>query len=584
MKLQYLAIIFIIIILPIILVSSYYIQLQIDTINLQTSYNTKLIEAAKEGMGAYEINTVEWNEKFSDKETSKRNDVTASINSFVDSLANKMGIGGTSRNLIMSYIPAMAFTLYDGYYIYAPTNVDNIKIEKNANGRETGVAVLDENKEPELSGGSEFKHILRPFTRYSANYKSGNTDITVNYTLDNHIDVYGYVKGVWEARSGHLINKAEINSITSGTVTFRGKEIKGEKLIEQTVYEGSNGGKAHYYVYDIEGNKTYVDGKNTFIISNNGARIPLGTADIINESCKYTKLSVLDVSDNTKYKEYYQVLNPGKLQGRWFVRDGENLYQTNPAGTSLEIIDYSSVNYYVESYAFSNWVNVNLKEVTTADRIKEDGTKVGGTGEPIFQHGKHPSPEDSENYEKSAFTIHKQDIIQKSIEKNLNQAIVNYRKSSPGIYDFKMPQIEASEWEQIQNNVSFIVFLQGIPIGTKYYNNYAVATSTNNRDFASTNEIYFSGSDQYYHTLYCSKLAVTDITGYRSVDYIVRKAEVNNEEYYYYLHGNTKSKLACYYCIVDRSNYFKSKEIIYQQAYYTAIGRERYIQKRAKEL
>ena len=61
MKIQNLAVIFLVIMLPIMLVMSYYIQMQIDTITLQTTYDSKLIAATKDAIEAFEINTVEWN-------------------------------------------------------------------------------------------------------------------------------------------------------------------------------------------------------------------------------------------------------------------------------------------------------------------------------------------------------------------------------------------------------------------------------------------------------------------------------------------------------------------------------------------
>lgn len=45
MKIQYIAVVFVIIILPIAMVMSSYIGTQIDTITLQTKYDTKLTEA-----------------------------------------------------------------------------------------------------------------------------------------------------------------------------------------------------------------------------------------------------------------------------------------------------------------------------------------------------------------------------------------------------------------------------------------------------------------------------------------------------------------------------------------------------------
>ena len=110
MKLQNMAVIFLIIVIPIILLLSYYISLQIDTLNMQAEYNTKLLQAAKEAISSFEINTVEWNEDYSETADSKRRDITASINSFITSFANGMGIGGVSKEYILPYIPAIAYT------------------------------------------------------------------------------------------------------------------------------------------------------------------------------------------------------------------------------------------------------------------------------------------------------------------------------------------------------------------------------------------------------------------------------------------------------------------------------------------
>lgn len=119
MKLQNMTIIFIIIMIPIILVVSYYIGLQIKTIAIQNSYNTKLQTSAKDAIQALEINTVEWNSSASNLADSKRRDVLASINTFTTSLSNNLGIGGAGKGRIQSYIPAIAYTMYDGYYIYS---------------------------------------------------------------------------------------------------------------------------------------------------------------------------------------------------------------------------------------------------------------------------------------------------------------------------------------------------------------------------------------------------------------------------------------------------------------------------------
>ena len=123
MKLQNLIIIFIIIIIPIVFIFSLYLNLETKTITMQTAYDEKLIEATKEAMEAFEINTVEWNSEYSSLANSKRQDLTSTINVFSSSLADKMGMSGSSKENILIYVPAIVFTMYDGYYIYSPTYV-----------------------------------------------------------------------------------------------------------------------------------------------------------------------------------------------------------------------------------------------------------------------------------------------------------------------------------------------------------------------------------------------------------------------------------------------------------------------------
>ena len=58
MKLQYIAVIFIIIIVPIVIITTTYINSQITTITLQNKYNTKLTDATYDAIKAFRINTV----------------------------------------------------------------------------------------------------------------------------------------------------------------------------------------------------------------------------------------------------------------------------------------------------------------------------------------------------------------------------------------------------------------------------------------------------------------------------------------------------------------------------------------------
>lgn len=255
MKLQNLTVIFLIIIIPIILMLSYYIGLQIDTITLQTTYNAKLIDSTREAIDAFEINTVEWNDKYSGNLDSKRRDIQASINTFSASLANNLKISGTSKNSMMSFVPAIAYTLYDGYYIYSATEVAKVSEENN------GVARIDPNgnvlyelrTDPTQTtknrneAASTYEHILKPFVPYSERIDdpSGIADIVVNYTLDNYISIYGTVGTNYINKSGYLvyfnsatkINKNNIK-LAGGTIgiEYNGTVIEPEDLSEQITY------------------------------------------------------------------------------------------------------------------------------------------------------------------------------------------------------------------------------------------------------------------------------------------------------------------------------------------------------------
>ena len=118
MKLQHLAIVFVIIILPISMVISQYIQTQIDTISLQTQYNNKLQTATHDAIKAFQLNTL--NNKYSTLSDSKIRDIEASISTFYNSLGTELGASGYDQESLQQFIPAIVYTMYDGYYIYSP--------------------------------------------------------------------------------------------------------------------------------------------------------------------------------------------------------------------------------------------------------------------------------------------------------------------------------------------------------------------------------------------------------------------------------------------------------------------------------
>ena len=151
MKLPNMALIFAIIIIPITLIFSLYVGYQIKTVSEQTTYDTRLVSATRDAIAALEINT--FGDSTSDMATSTRRNVQASINTFANSFSSNFGVTGYDNSDVLTYVPAILVTMYDGYYIYAPTS------------------------ENQTEGGYN-KHVLKPYIYYLQDIKK-----TENMTL-----------------------------------------------------------------------------------------------------------------------------------------------------------------------------------------------------------------------------------------------------------------------------------------------------------------------------------------------------------------------------------------------------------------
>ena len=136
MKLQGISVIFALIVLPLILVLTYYIQLQVDTIEMQNEYDRKLLDSTYGAMSAFEINTA--NEDLSSVSDSLRTIIDASTNVFMNTLSTNFGMSNASRSYLEPYIPAILYTLYDGYYISAPTRTPIFLVDSSGNAVTVG--------------------------------------------------------------------------------------------------------------------------------------------------------------------------------------------------------------------------------------------------------------------------------------------------------------------------------------------------------------------------------------------------------------------------------------------------------------
>lgn len=417
-------------------------------------------------------------------------------------------------------------------------------------------------------------------------------------------------------KDAHIIVDTTYKGITFKDVNDNKTAIEPETLEEQVLYFADNGEytlKTFKYLYDITHEKLYYDdnANNFFTIDAKTRKRRFIDTDtkIGDTNSKYRSISVLwgegDKKNITEYKKIYQLLNKGKNQGRWCIDiDPDNATRTPDKKKLTEIKtdkleelgfqqtkfkeiykDFSAINYYIESYAFTNWVNNHLGNKAKLLQVQK---KVDNTLENkeiqsgIFKISKNNNPEDPD----SDFSQHKKEIMRDNVTTNLNLAISNY--NGPGETIYKLPKLTDSDWEQLFSNISLITFFQGVPIGLKTYNNYSIATSTTNREYVDPGELYFSGADPNYHRVFCEKCQNITYTGYRSVEYVQKEFNKGEGNIYFYQHDNIKednnnSETACYYCTINKANYKQTsdKNIAYSQAksYNEALARERYYQK-----
>lgn len=501
MKLQHLAIIFVIIMLPISMVVTVYIQTQIDTIKLQDLYSTKLSTATYDAIKAFQLNTL--NNKYSSLSDSKIRDIEASISTFYNSLGSELGASGYDEQSLEQFIPAMVYTMYDGYYIYG----------KYYNDKE-----------------NEYQFGLKPYIYYSCRYKNNLDDFVVNYTLDNNITIYGNINGSYVTKTGALINPDLVN-ITNNVLIYDGVQIEPEILEEQIVVLSNTGYITEYYEYiNYNNQKVYYD------------------------------------KENSKYFWY----NNYEKQ---YITDERTLSFVSSLTYNGHLYSNSAIEYYRNAFEFSKWVKQNLGDITQRHAVDSQGNQItdfvtNTQDEKIFNF----SLENNPLLDSSTFNQNRISVIRKTIQTTLNTAIANY--SSSAEYEFAMPIFTEEDWDKLTNDISVAVFMQGIPIGAKYYNNYCIITNNKNKEFVSKESLYIITNDNTENSASydknnnevhrASSKEVIDnnkqvIAAYKNIDFEIQTiTQLQGDTKYYYPHANKK----CYECMVNIAETYSIDDII----------------------
>lgn len=546
MKIQGLAIIFIIIVVPITIVIGEYANVQIETLRLEQSYDSKLITATHDALSAFQINT--FNDATSDIADSKISSIEASANAFYNALEAGFGLEGYSKEDLKMYVPALVYTMYDGYYIYSPyTNVADIS-------GEDGLEIDLDSKEIDYG--------FKPYVYYSCRYVNGDIDVIINYSLDNYITVQGTIGENAVYKSGYLLTIASSPS-------------------REGVYYNESEDKCYYSGIEIQEESNLAD----YLLDKDS------NGDVVSKEYKYIKLN------GTKYywnedEEYI-----------FYIMGGNRIKQVTKATNEGEYNKYinqiqsnsSAKSYYIEAYKFTTWVNANLSSLKPEHAQVGDNEQLKKTSTgAIFSNNQI-------EYSSSNFNLHRKEVIRYSIESNLSAAIANFNSYTNSTTDFQMPKLKETEWEMLENDISIISFLQGLNIGGKIYNGYTVVTNNKTEEVVKEESIYItvdeSGDSKadYYHRIndkhlteeFVAELADDDImAGVLDLDFEIRKDGATG---YSYIH---RKELGCYTSIIGQTNVDNSYDSIYEylqsldstdavikrvkQLYYTALGRERW--------
>ncbi len=531
MRIQNLAIIFLIIILPISIVLSAYTQFQIKTLNLQTDYDTRLTSATYDAIKAFQINTAD--STMSDLSNSKLRDIEASVETFKTSMMTTFKLTGYTEDDLNSYIPALVYTMYDGFYIYSPYQNTIYSEEGNREQYTTN------------KGSENRMYGLKPYITYSCRYKiDGNNDFVITYSLDNYITIQGTVDGEYVNKDGYLISNITVNG---DSVKYNGIEIPQESLVENV--NGTN-----YKYAKINGTKYYLDGNEIFYISN-GRRV----SQVVKPE------RIITPSDRTNQEIYLSY---------------ERAINNNT----------SAKTYYKNAYEFTKWIMGKkvLKDLKYGDALDENGKKIwDNSANNNIARTKIFDENNIEN-ELSNFNQHRMAILRYKIESALKIAISNYNNYSGSESQFQMPNLNDEEWSRVIDSISLISFVQGLSIGGKIYNGYSIVNNTESQEVVLEENIYILTTDNNYCKIGDVKLTENsgnniagNSAGRANLDFIRHTLRTDTETKYYY---PLKDYYASYNSIITQ-NKMDSYEDIYQYvgskndklktAFYTAIGRER---------
>ncbi|MCI8470935.1 MAG: hypothetical protein HFJ35_05675 [Clostridia bacterium] len=486
---------------------------QIQTLNLQISYDNKLNNATYDALKTLQLNTI--NSDTSDLANSKLNDIEASISIFFRSIANNFNMAGYNQDVLKEYVPALVYTMYDGYYIYSPytntldnTNENEVIVGDELKTLSDAEILNSSNLDATYKDGDKISG-LKPYIFYSCRYKRNNgDDFIITYSLDNYITIQGMIGGEWVFDHGYLLNNIMIDT-NNNTIEYRNVKIDNDEKLQELVYDPLNNEIKKCTYIKVNGVKYYKDK---------------------DENDDEVWFSIIGGERYNQPKNFDENSKAGYLY-----------YQEAKEFTD-RVLGNGIGQYNLSDLTGANAVDENGKTLWEKD---EDGNDISGTYKlgnyKIFESTNSVSIEDPE----SNFNQQRLAVIRYAIEKNLSIAINNYNSYSTGTTNFQMPKLKEDEWEKILNNISIISFLQGLNIGGKIYNGYSIITNNLNREVVNEDSIYMVTDDNYYHRANDKDLGNSSSNiqyGALNLDFEIKSTEGSDSQLKYFIPQRNSTK------------------------------------------
>ena len=582
MKMIHVIAIVLLIIVPMALILTAYSNSQLKTIQYQVAYDTKLRNSTYDAIKAFQLNMS--NSSTSDFANSKIRDIEASANVFYTSLSKNFTSNGYTKETLKNYVPALVYTLYDGYYIYSP-------YENTLDG-------IDLNNNSEYSPG-DLVYGLKPYIYYSCRYKPNNdSDFVITYSLDSYITIQGMLNGEPINKSGYLLTGVKANALETeykyGNVDI---ETENGNLLQENIY-----------IEDYKDSK--VEYNNTTVINHYEGKC-IKAPHIKYQGTKYYLQGDNEEDVGYKYKDY----ESGHI---FHMLNEERLDTDTPKAVDTDSIEHNqqALQYYKDAYKFKKFIESNdtLNTLKSNDAVRINGENYDENNPSPFTQGisifgeldgsKSKYIEDKD----SDFYLHRTEVIKNAIESNLMVAIDNFNKVSSSSTQFAMPRLTESDWENLTNGISMISFLQGLSIGGKIFNSYSIVSNDVNDDYVGENSIYIvingnsegEGRGTYYlptdNTL--KNIDLTNAIGVFNTNFeqrtIIDTVKTGDVEEKYEVNYLPRVEYAAYTSVInpgdsqnnkesvaklmkkyatDNSSSEKEKEIA--RIYYTALARER---------